>query len=87
MQSEYITDQGKRTQLLEYLASMYEVVADLSGVLLTLDHGGLDAGFVTTLHRRACTLAMDLQADWQGVCPMLTDMYGDSCAIDAGLKQ
>ena len=76
--SEYLSDQGKRGSLLELLASMYEIIADLSGELLTLEHGGISDDEMEARTYRACTHAMDLQADWRMIHPMLRDIYNES---------
>lgn len=76
--SEYLSDQGKRTHLLDLLASMYEIIADISGELLTLEHGGLKQDEVEARYYRAATLAMDLLADIHLVHPLLMDIYHDN---------
>ena len=83
MHSEYLSDQGKRTHLLDVLASMYEIICDLSGELLTLEHNRMTDDEMEARTYRACTLAMDLQADWAIVHPMLSDIYNDNIPIES----
>jgi hypothetical protein len=74
--SQYLHDPAQRTRLLDYMASMYECIADFSACLIELEHGGLNHDeFRSTIHR-ACTLAMDIQGDWDMIAPMLDDIYG-----------
>ena len=75
--SKYLSDQGKRTHLLDYLASLYENVADFSAELLTMDLPNLSADELEARRYRATTLAMDMQADWFMVEPMIADIYND----------
>lgn len=82
MQSEYLSDQGKRAHLLDYLASMYEGIADLSGELLSLDHGGMDEAAEDASTYRATTAAMNILADWVMIEPMLTDIYAANVPAD-----
>ena len=82
--SEYLSDQGKRGSLLDLLASMYEIICDLSGELLTLEHNRMDDDEREARIYSACTLAMDLQGDWKMIAPMLADMYRDTDPVHDG---
>ena len=84
MHSEYLSDQGKRTHLLDYLASMYECIADLSGVLLTLEHGRLDEAETDSTKCSACTHVMNLLGDMRMIYPMLLDIYHEDDPVVDG---
>jgi len=75
--SEYLSDQGKRTQLLDYLVSMNECIYDLSTELLALDHGEESEGVHSATTARAVNAAMNLLGDLVMVHPMLSDIYRD----------
>jgi hypothetical protein len=79
--SEYLSDQGKRTQLLDLVASMHEGLVDLSTELLAMHHGGINEDEWEARSYRACTLAMDIQADWGMIEPMLADMWGNKATV------
>ena len=81
MHSEYLSDQGKRAHLLDLLACMYESIADICAELLTMEHGGISEDEMEARRYRACTLAMDIQADWYMVEPILHDIYNDSAPV------
>jgi hypothetical protein len=74
--SEYLSDQGKRAHLLDYLVSLHEGTVDLSTELLAIDHGGITHDEMEARCYKATTLAMDLQADMAMIAPLLADLYG-----------
>lgn len=76
--SKYLSDQVERIHLLDYLASMYESMHEVSEALLTLDHGGLTDDEAVTTKYQATTGAMNLLADMRMSWPMLMDMYHDA---------
>lgn len=73
--SPYLHEPGHRNQLLDYLASLYESIADLSGCLLDIEQGGLDHDAFRAAIHSATTHAMDIHADWKMVGPMLLSIY------------
>ena len=78
MASEYLNDPTQRTRLLDYMASIYECLADFSAELLALQHGVSDQDEYEARCYRACTLAMDIQGDWKMIAPILLDIYRDT---------
>lgn len=79
--SEYLSDQGKRTQLMDYLVSMNEGVYELSTELLALDHGAMAPEVYAAAIANACNAAMNLLADLVMIHPMLVDIYNDTTPI------
>ena len=80
--SKYLSDQGERTRLLDYLVSLYENVADFSGELLAMELPTVTSDEMEARKYRASTLAMDIQADWFMVEPMLADIYNELPPVD-----
>lgn len=85
--SEYLSDQGKRAHLLDYLASLYDNVADLSGVLLVLDEPVLTNDERKALNVKACTMAMNVLADWKIIHPMMLDLYHEPVDTPANISK
>jgi len=79
--SEYLSDQGKRTQLMDYLVSMHECIYDLSTELLALEHAGMSEGVHAATTARAIDAAMNLLGDLVMVHPMLSDIYRDNHTV------
>lgn len=75
--SVYLSDQGKRTHLLDSLVCTYECIADICGVLLSLEDETISESERQKLTVDAGTNAMNVLADMKMVAPMLLDIYRD----------
>ena len=85
--SEYLSDQGKRTHLLDYLASMGEGLDDFMFILVSLNDGRLNQAEHAAAIHDACTSAMNILGDWVMVEPMLTDIYCINASVANGTNQ
>ena len=82
--SEYLSDQGKRIHLLDYLSSMRDCIYDLSTELLSLQHGGLNEAELEATNMKACDAAMNLMGDMRMVAVMLADIYHEDTPVIDG---
>jgi len=56
---------------------MHEGLVDLSTELLAMQDNRLGESEMEARSYRATTMAMDIQADWAMIAPMLSDLYCD----------
>lgn len=69
-----MSDQGKRFNLLDDLVALYDDVADLCVLLLTLEHGGLDHANHDATLLALYMRATDVLVDWATVGPRVGDL-------------
>lgn len=71
-------DQGRWVALLDSLVSLYDDVSDLCVLLLTIQHGNLDADEYA-IGQSAIAIAGKVVNDWAIVAPLIAKLQSADC--------